>query len=309
MPKTFNIISNNENGAGLERDYKLIRGMLESYGHTVYGHMFNDLTLPRKVDVSIYLEVIPAHTIDRAKENWFIPNSEWYFGNVWDRLLPKFSKILCKTPDCLEIWQKKVGMGRPKYIGFESNDFFRPEVKRTPQFLHMAGKSETKNTAAVCAAWRNHKLPYPLTVVAFKPDIVRHCLGIPFVTHIERLTDEQVIAFMNEHTFHVMPSKYEGFGHYIHEALGTGGVVLTTNAAPMNDFPGIPKDLLIPVSNKIPMRAAWFNEVDPAHVADAVHRAAALEPETIRALAEQARAGFLFDREYFRKTFAEVANA
>lgn len=305
-PKTFNIISNNTNGAGLERDFKLLRGMLESYGCTVYGHMFNDLTMPRRTDVSIYLEVIAGHTLNQARENWLIPNSEWYFANLWDQFLPKISRVLCKTKDCLDIWTKKVG-NKATYIGFESNDFLRPDIQRRPHFLHMAGKSETKNTQAVTDAWRQYKLPYPLTLVAFKPNIVQMCRNIPYATHITRLTDEQVITFMNEHLFHIMPSKYEGFGHFLHEALGTGGIVVTTNAPPMNTFPGIPKELLIPVSKVVPMRAAVFNEVTPLHVAEAVHRAAALSPEKIRELSDQARAGFLSDREFFRATFETLA--
>jgi hypothetical protein len=45
----------------------------------------------------------------------------------------------------------------------------------------MAGKSETKNTAAVMEAWRQYPLP-PLTVIAWKPNIARNCKGVPNVT-------------------------------------------------------------------------------------------------------------------------------
>lgn len=288
MPKTFNLITNLNNGAGLQRDYEILRALLEGLGHTVYGHDYRDLTMPRHVDINIYFEVLAPHTFGRAKEDWFFPNSEWYFPN-WDLCINRFIHVLCKTQDCLEIWKKKVG-NRAEYVGFESLDFFQPQVPRQLRFLHLAGRSMTKNTEAVVAAWRNHKLLYPLTVVAYP----------------SQLTGDEVVRFMNEHTFHVMPSLYEGFGHVIHEALGTGGIVITTDAPPMRDFPGVPKELLVPVARSIPARAARHYIVDPLHVADAVHRAAGLPPDKLRDFAEQARAGFIAGRDEFRSNLERL---
>ena len=306
--RAFNISTNLTNGAGLQRDYELMRRMLESYGHRVNGLMFNNYEIaPPICDISIFLEVInPPHI--GGRQNWFIPNSEWYYP-CWNGVLPRFCKILCKTKDCYDIWCKKVGVGKCVYIGFESLDFYRPEVVRKPEFLHMAGKSETKNTKAVCDAWREFKLPYPLTVVAFKPEIAKMAQGIPNVTWVERYTDEQVAQAMNENIFHVMPSKYEGFGHYIHEAIGCGGVVLTTDAAPMNQFNGIFKPFLIPVERREKRLEAFFNLVSPKAVAEVVHRAANTPAEEIESYRQQGRAAFLSDRDFFRDAFKKVANA
>lgn len=307
MPKIFNISTNLSNGAGLQRDYELMRRMLESYGHTVNGLMFNDYQQPiPPCDITICLEVIEARQL--GKVNWFVPNSEWYYP-CWNGQLGRFSKFLCKTQDAYNIWCKKVGAARCVYIGFESLDFCNRDVIRTPKFLHMAGKSETKNTAAVCEAWKKHNLPYDLTVVAFKPEIVRFTEGVPNCRWIERLTDAEVAHAMNEHLFHVMPSKYEGFGHYIHEAIGCYGLVITTDAAPMNQFNGIARELLIPVVKKEVRLEAFFNIVSADGVAEAVRRAAALPADIRNTLMDNARAAFLQDRDAFRKNFAEVANA
>lgn len=300
----FNIITNISNGAGLQRDYELIRGMLEKMGHKVTGVQFDQTAqFPPEhgVDVNIFMEIITPQIFSAAQQNWFIPNSEWYFP-CWDGCLNSIGLVLCKTRDCLNIWNRKVG-NRAKYLGFESNDFFNPQTKRIPEFLHMAGKSETKNTATVTEAWKTYKIPYPLTVVAFKPEIVRHCTGIQNVKHITRLTNEEVADYMNRFQFHIMPSKYEGYGHYIHEAMSCQGVVLTTDAAPMNDFAGIPKELLIPVQRKEAVRAAYFNHVSPLGVAAAVRKAMELSPIAIEELGNRARIGFLSEREQFRKTF------
>lgn len=307
MSKVFNLSTNLTNGAGLQRDYELLRRMLESYGHKVNGLMFNDYqqAIPQ-ADITICLEVINDRQLGR--DNWIVPNSEWWYP-CWERTLPRFSKVLCKTKDAYEIWVKKVGAARCVYIGFESLDFCDSAIPRTPKFLHMAGKSETKNTAAVCEAWRKHNLPYPLTVVAFKPEIVRLTVGVPNCRWIERLTDTEVATAMNEHLFHVMPSKYEGFGHYIHEAIGCYGLVLTTNAPPMNQFNGISDDLLIPVVKREPRLAAFFNIVSADGVAETVHRAARMPQERRNVLMDAARAAFVSDRDAFRQAFKQVANA
>lgn len=309
MSKVFNIITNHTNGAGLQRDGELMERMLKSYGHTVHKLQFNDYqTRPAPADVSISLEVMNPNHFHGAKQNWFVPNSEWYYP-CWNAQLPRMSKILCKTKDCYEIWSKKVGAAKCVYIGFESLDFYSTDSGRELKFLHMAGKSETKNTQAVCDAWRQFNLPYPLTVVAFKPEIVKFTQGVPNCTWIERMTDAEVAAAMNSYLFHVMPSKYEGFGHYIHEAIGCGGLVITTDAAPMNQFNGIFKQFLIPVERKEKRLEAFFNMVSPKAIADVVHHAAKISSEEAVTLHHIARKAFLDDRQAFRDIFARIANA
>lgn len=301
----FNIISNISNGAGLQRDYLIIKGILEAKGHQVCGVMFDGRHQAPAADINIFLEVVTPHMMDAAPENWVVPNPEWWFEEVWDRCLPRFSKVICKTPDCFRIFSKKVGSHRCVLTGFESMDFYQPEVPRKLAFLHMAGKSETKNTAAVVGAWKKYKIQHPLTVVAFKPNIARLCQNIEHVTHIERIADDDLPRMMNEYQFHVTPSKYEGFGHYIHEALGCGGVVITTDAAPMNEFRGV--GLLIRSSRGPLMREAQTALVSEGAVAHAVNEAAQLDAQRIAAISSTARAAFLSDREAFRLAFGAIA--
>lgn len=304
---TFTIITNLTNGAGLQKDYELLKGLLESYGHTVRGEMFNaaDPTF-RQADVNLFLEVVNPRHIPYAKQNWIVPNSEWWYPE-WDQNVRYFSKVLCKTRDCHRLWTAKVGAERCVFTGFEANDLYRPEVERKRVFLHLAGKSETKNTAAVMAAWREHHLPYPLIVSAFKPEIVRLTQNVPNVTQVHRF--ENVVDVMNSSLFHIMPSKNEGFGHAIHEALGCKGMVVTTDAPPMNEFTGIEKGLLIPVDRKVPRLMTHFYEVSASAVAQAVHAAWNLYPDQLQKFGDTARAGFITDRDYFRTKFAEVVRA
>jgi len=301
-----NIITNLANGVGLQRDYELLKRMLEQRGHVATGVAFdNPRNPPPPADYNIFIEVLVPEFMQFAPNNWIIPNSEWWFGHLWDRHLPLISKVLCKTKDGLRIWRAKVG-DRAIYLGFESSDFFRAEIPREKKFLHVAGKSLTKNTATVMDAWRGYKIEAPLTVVSFHPDAQRVTYGVPNVTYYGRLAEETLIGLMNSHLFHLCPSKSEGFGHYIHEALSCGGLVLTTNAPPMNEFAGIDKELLIPVVAKERMREAMANLVSPAGIQQTVARAMSLPMNRITDIHNGARAAYLSERDEFRRIFDEV---
>ena len=83
----FNIISNINNGVGLEWDSKLLKSLLESWGHTaklVHYRKRNETEEAPRAAANIFLEVVNYDLLARniAKENWFIPNPEWFAP--WD---------------------------------------------------------------------------------------------------------------------------------------------------------------------------------------------------------------------------------
>lgn len=307
--KRINVVTNHTNGAGLQKDGELISSLFQKAGHEVRKVQFDSPRIIQdaipNADLNIFLEVVVPGLMGGAAANWMIPNSEWWFDHAWFQTLTRFTRVLCKTQDCLDIWIRKVGAQRCRMIGFEANDYHMPQITKQPKFLHLAGKSETKNTAAVMDAWRQG-IPYQITVSAFKPSIMKLCEGVPNVTLVERFPEADIPRIMNEHQFFVMPSKYEGFGMAMHEALSCSGIVITTDAPPMRDFAGIPQELLIISRKREPVRAAFFNHVEPVHVAQAVMKAASLSPARLAELGAQARVGYLKERDYFRKAFAEV---
>lgn len=295
----FQIVTNLDNGAGLEQDYGLLKGILESHGHTVRGvHMHKWMANAGHADVNVFLEVIVPGMIRTAPRNWFVPNSEWY-GKQWDAHLPNMTRFLCKTQDCLEIWQAKVGPERCRYIGWAAKDLYRPEVPREPVFLHLAGKSTTKNTAAVMEVWKRFRLPYQLTVSAYKEGIAALCRDVPNVRLVNRFCPVALVHEMNRSQFFVMPSKYEGYGHAIHEALGCGALVITTDGEPMRSFAGVCPNLLVAVERTAAMSEARVSCVNVEDLHRAVTLAAMLTPPAVDRLSRAARAGFLADNAEF----------
>ena len=304
-------------GAGLEREYLLLRELLMANNCYTMGVHYTDMACElHPSDITLFLEVISPRCLSLSRNNWLAPNSEWWDPRN-DRFLPQITKILCKTKDCYDIWSRKVGPEKCVYTSFEARDIYRPEIPREVKFLHIAGKSEYKNTEAVCRAWRmskrlEHFGPLPhLTIVARAPIFDEQFKAEnPFpennVTHIARATDEEIIQLMNSHQFHLIPSMYEGFGHVVHEALGCSGLVITTAAPPMNSYDGILSECLVPVHYSVPRSLAQLHHVSPQAVAVMVRQAVQIQwshPEQAAEKMKAARIAFLANREFFRTTF------
>src|SRR5208282_2009812 len=311
---TFVLVSM-KNGCGLQADYELLQEILVAAGKTVYVEMARSPVTPtfRHVDVVIMLEIVDARWFGYGKQMWFVPNSEW-FRSEWLQYVPQFSRVLCKTMDGYNIWNEKAP-GRASFIGFESKDFYQPEVPRKKEFLHLAGGSCNKGTAAVLRAWQQFNIPYPLTVVCNNyQGLSNFLLNVPNVTMHERLPE--LGTLMNACQFHLIPSRYEGWGHVLHEGLGCGAVLMTTDAPPMNEPTGLAKDLQIPVARtsheRVPGQPAAgqsmtnMYDVDPLGIFQKVQEAMALAPERIAEISTAARAGFLSDRGKFRADFAAL---
>lgn len=308
-------------GAGLEREYLVLRELLQSNGDYVMGMHYTDMSSQLfPSDIMISFEVVAPRSLNLSKENWLFPNSEWWDSRN-DQFLPYFTKILCKTQDCYDIWSRKVGPEKCIYTSFEARDIYRPEIPRDLKFLHIAGKSEHKNTEAVLNAWAlshpgEEPLP-PLTVIARAP-----CIEAPFlnrrmddmfpdknVTYFARVDDDKIIELMNSHKAHIIPSKYEGFGHIIHEGLSCGAFVITTDARPMNTYEGIAKECLVPVSGITSRGLANLNDVSAQSVNSAVRRAILMLRNENDVREKEVREAFLKNRAFFRETFLGLANA
>ena len=300
--KRFNIITNLTNGVGLQREYEILREVLASAGHAVVGVDFQRPAGCPPADVNLFLETVVPSVFGAAPQNWVMPNPEWWLDE-YQLLLPNLTRILCKTRHAYDLFRELAG-DRACYVGFMSRDLYQPDVERKPRFLHLAGNSQIKNTETILRAWK--KLPYRLTVVS--PHFHREASKLRHVKAYDRVSEEKLRQLMNSRQFHLCPSKYEGFGHYIHEALGVGAVVVTSDAPPMNEL-GLPKDLLVPASPGTALRLARLCEVTPQAVIDRVEHVAQLSSTRIQEISRSARAHFEQERSSFRTRFLEVVNA
>lgn len=288
----INIVTNLANGAGLQRDYELLRQLLTGRGHRVAGVQFNRPGAASAADVNIFLEVVTPELFRFARQQWAVPNPEWWFSG-WP--IKSFARVLAKTRDCERIFRALAG-DRCQFIGWQARDLYQPEIKRERRFLHVAGKSLLKNTAAVLEAWKRFRIPARLTVISVNH--MQQARGIPGVRCLMSVTDDVLAEEVNQTQYHLMPSAYEGYGHALHEALGVGAVILTTDAPPMSEL-GSPRELLIPSRAGDPHHQVSRREVSPEDIAAAVDRALALSDDEIAEYSRSARQNFVKESAEF----------
>ena len=309
-----NLCTNLDNGVGLEQDYKMLRALLESWGHKVEGVHYKriDAGCPR-ADLNIFLEVIPSAMFPFAKQQWLIPNPEWFAE--WDNsaIMPKIDKILCKTHDAVRIFKELYPdlQNRVEYIGFESRDLYDPSIPRIRKFLHVAGQSRYKNSPAVaycfakCFDDYDPKERLDLVFVGAYPEDCAFAKDAKNVQYIQRASDAQMKQLLNECQFHIIPAGAEGYGHIIHEGLAVGAVVITTDFPPMNEF-GTPKELLVRYQRDIQELSARRALVGAYEVREGVEKAWKLSADKIAQYSAEARSTFLADREFFRNKFKSI---
>lgn len=307
----FNLCGNNTNGCGLQQDYEILKSRLEALGHTVFPVQYGKEQPIEKVDVNVFLELVMPQVFAYAPEQWCVPNPEWWLPNLWGRHTSRVNRFLCKTPDCLRVFES-TSSGRAVYMPFRSQDMLDEGVVAARGFLHMAGRSQTKNTPAIIEAWRRSLVPAPLTLVTSNAEFLKAAAGIRNVSCVERATEEEKRALLNGHLFHLCPSQYEGWGHYLHEALSVGAVIVTTNAAPMNGFPGMDARLLVASFRKMPHGVAHLHTVRPEDVAEAAIRALSMDDAEINGIRDGARSAYEAElvafNEASEKIFGRVAD-
>lgn len=237
MKKTFLLIAKS-NSYGLVRDAALIAEQLEKSGHSVTQatpkdrSLISRLTRKKHADAIIFFERCFPAWFSAADELYLIPNQERYPKRQINRL-KKLNAILTKTKHATDIFSS-LGC-KTIEIGFSSEDRQASQfTKDKSKFFHLAGGSTLKGTEDILALWEKHP-EWPVLTLVQKaknaPDIVPENVDL----HSGYLSDEELLKLQNECGIHLCPSRSEGWGHHILEALSTGAVVLTTNAAPMNE--------------------------------------------------------------------------
>ncbi|WP_437278081.1 glycosyltransferase [Sorangium sp. So ce375] len=293
----IHIVTNIDNGKGLERDYRLLSSLLESWGHRVTGVHFQSPESAGGADLVIFLEVYEPRLAEGAPRRWLIPNAEWWRPEARSAL-DDFELVLCKTRDALSHFAPLTP--RARQLGFFSEDRWDPAVPRARRFLHVPGGSDAKGTDSVLLAWERHRIPYPLTVVS--------SLGWPLrprnVEFAGRVDERRLRFYQNASRFHLCPSRYEGWGHVIHEGLSAGAAVLVPDTEAMSEIDGCA--LRMPAAPHGVQGLVRTHAVAPEDIRDAVERCMAFTEADLRRIQEAARDAYLSERERCLASLWEV---
>ncbi len=286
------------NGVGLQRDAEVLKLLLE--GHEI--EVLNSLRVEpgRKADINIFCEFVEPHYIKLAPRNYLFPNPEWFY-NRWKIHLPKFTAILCKTRDCEAIFQEL--HPNALHTSFSSLDRLKAG-QRIKEWFHLVGASENKGHIAVKNTWEENPDLAQLTMVQHRLHTEVSAKNITYIH--ERIDEDALQELQNRNLFHLCPSRYEGFGHYIDEARSCGAIIVTTDAPPMNEFvqPGF--GFLVPPDFKSLQNLAIMHDVDQRKLKWVVREAMDLSEDQIAMMRSKSRHAWEDNRKYFKERLLDV---
>ncbi|WP_297900039.1 glycosyl transferase family 1 [Metallibacterium sp.] len=301
-----------DNGLGLSRHLRLLAGALRASGHdvtmtglrrsnwrklerriklgtrNVWNHALGDRGWARH-DVNLLIEHIRPEFLPTARRNVLLPHPEWFLDS--DRaLLPRIDAVFAQTQHAVAIFER-LGQ-RVLYTGFTSEDRRDVSVPRERAFFHLAGRSQNKGSERLLALWCKHP-EWPCLTVIQNPKSATPCTPAANIEHhIDYLDDAALQRLQNAHWFHLCPSETEGYGHYLVEAMGIGAVVLTTDAAPMNEFITATRGLRVACTRSGRQNLATTHYFDDAAMEQTIAQALALSDADLARLGGAARVWF-----------------
>lgn len=270
MIDTLIVVKSNQ--YGLTRDAELLASALSEAGvETGIAGISERPLLDRlfgrkRARRIIHLERVFPRWISAAETNMVVPNQERFPRRHLGRLR-RIGLVLAKT---LEASNAFAGRGVPvEHMGFTSEDRFDAGVtKDWNRVLHLAGGSTLKGTEDVLALWARHPEWPELVLVQKKENAPRSVPGN--VRLINGYVDDSALRkLQNECGIHLCPSRSEGWGHNIIEALSCGALVITTDAPPMNEHVGREFGILVASARAEPrhMGTCHFVGVDALEMA------------------------------------------
>ncbi len=304
MPPHLNIISR-INGVGLDRDVSIIREIASKAGYQItishsrgISPLHRWLPQKKRFTANLFLERVFPRWLGTAEKNILIPNQERFPQRHIKHLRP-LDAIFCKSQHALEIFSKL----HPSchLTGFSSEDLFHPHATREEKtFLHLAGKSTLKGTEDLLQIWENHPEWPPLTLVQTKANAPQ---SVPAnVTLLsDYLSNEKIIELYNTHPIHLCPSRSEGWGHYIVEAMSCGALVITTDAPPMNELVTAERGLLISTNKREARHLGTNFYVDPTQLEKSIQRVIDSPVDQWQAQRTAARSWVLQNQPRFEK--------
>jgi len=306
--KTTTLIGRS-NGVGLDADARILEHALDYAGRSSnFEHCRSRSWIKRlfgkpQLENTIHLERIHGRFVGYGHNEFVIPNQE-RFPYRQLKALRKMKAVLCKTQHAAEIFGA-LGLA-VRYIGFTSEDKLvhkaQPDYGR---FLHVAGRSTEKGTATILKIWESHPQWPTLTIIQNPANAPQRVpTNVKLIT--EYLSNDNMKLMLNQHGVHLCPSRCEGWGHYIVEAMSTRACIVTTDAPPMNELIAPERGLLVPYTSESPRHMGVAYDVDEIALEQTIAELIDKPTEEKSAIGQSARLWYEQNHTAFLKRFAQV---
>ena len=301
-----------DNGYGLTGDSAILTKAIDEAGRTSSNTgvrargLVEWLVRRKRAKRILHVERAFPRWFSAGKENWLIPNQERFPRRHLGRL-KHIDHVLAKTRHAEAIFAPLAG--KVSYLGFTSEDRLVGSVaKDWNRFFHLAGGSTLKGTEDVLALWRDHP-EWPELVLVQKADNAPSQVPSNVRLISGFLDDAGLKTLQNQCGIHLCPSRAEGWGHNILEAMSVGAVVLTTDAPPMNEHVTADCGVLVTSGRMVPRHLGTCYHVDIQALERAILAVIAMPPAEKQRLGRAAQTRFHDIDAAFRRRAREIFGA
>lgn len=293
------------NGVGIDRDVMLLTEAFSGWAPDPEFSPYRSISPLRRLigrreaqETLVFLERVTARWLRTAGQYVLIPNQERYPRRLVG-LLGRVDHVFAKSRHAVEVFSSF--HSSVHFLGFTSTDRLLPGMEPDhDRFLHLAGGSSLKGTETLLTLWSRRPDWPVLTLVRHRKEALTD--PVPDNVHLvdRYLPDDKLRALQNRCGVHLCPSRSEGWGHHLVEALSCGAVVVTTDGPPMNEHVTPERGVLVPWQRSEPRKLGTNFHVDPEALEAAIDQLLGASREEKAAKGKAARRFFETNDRAFR---------